>query len=161
MRYKLKKMEGQIQEFYRSKGDDVNLPAGYKYLDPLFEIILATEYEISLNRKAFGILRKLAVNEKTKDWVEGYLRKNKVVKTVKNQLVQLLDKFYMHQLDSKNMHDDEDDTPYQGPKAATRTPGDYDDEESGSEEYDEEDYNDMANRYGASAQRWKERKDLS
>ena len=96
MRYKLKKMEGQIQEFYRSKGDDVNLPAGYKYLDPLFEIILATEYEISLNRKAFGILRKLAVNEKTKDWVEGYLRKNKVVKTVKNQLVQLLDKFYMH-----------------------------------------------------------------
>ena len=59
------------------------------------------------------------------------------------------------------MHDDEDDTPYQGPKAATRMPGDYDDEEPGSEEYDEEDYNDMANRYGASAQRWKERKDLS
>ena len=60
------------------------------------------------------------------------------------------------------MHDDEDDTPYQGPKAATRgIPGDYDDEESGSEEYDEEEYNDMANRYGASAQRFKERKDLS
>lgn len=89
-------MEGQIQEFYRSKGDDVNLPAGYKYLDPLFEILLATEYEISLNRHAFRVLRKLAVNEKTKDWVEGYLRKNKVVKTVKKQLVQLLEKFYMH-----------------------------------------------------------------
>ena len=96
VRDKLKKMASQIEELYRAKGDDVDLPSGYKYLDPLFEIILATEYEISLNRHAFRVLRKLAVNEKTKDWVEGYLRKNKVVKTVKNQLVQLLEKFYMH-----------------------------------------------------------------
>ena len=56
---------------------------------------------------------KLAMNEKTKDWVDVYLRKSKEVIKIKNQLEHLLNEFHIDNKPSKKMkkhiYDDEYD----------------------------------------------------
>ena len=141
----LKQTEHQLVLYFQSKEEDeADIPSIDKTLHQLFEVIQTTSYDIQLNRDAFRLLMKLAMNEKTKDWVDGYLSKSKVVIKIRDHLETLLTQFLKSHnppiKSSKTPYDDDyDDYEEEIDQTKKGSSKNYDDDL----DEDEDDYNNI------------------